>query len=79
GLALALAGENDDAQVHLETARRLDAANVTGRYARALLAGEVGDADRLLALADRLLDRPGFGRAKLSDEIREAMGAPRAR
>lgn len=77
GLALMLAGEKAQAGEHLERARRLDPANVTGRYARALLAGEAGDLARLLALSDRLLDRPGFASGKLSDAVRAATARPR--
>lgn len=76
GLALALLGEAADAEQHLEVARRLDPANVTGRYARAVLAGETSDLARMLALADRLLDRPGLRRGKLSDAVRSAATQP---
>ncbi len=69
GLVLALAGEGDPARRHLELADRLDARNVTGGYARALLAGDAGDAHRLQALARRLLDRPGLFGRKLSDAV----------
>ncbi|MDB5752968.1 MAG: Tetratricopeptide 2 repeat protein [Ramlibacter sp.] len=74
GLALVLAGDQAQAEPYLELARRLDPANLTGRYARALLAGETRDVQRLLALADRLLDRPGFGRGRLSESVRSAVG-----
>lgn len=69
GLVLALGGERDAAERHLELALRLDATNVTGRYARAALAGEAQDPARLAQLARRLLDRPGFLGGKLSDTV----------
>lgn len=69
GLVLALQGERDAARHHLDLADRLDASNVTARYARALLAGEAGDAVRLAALARRLLDRPGFFGGRLRDSL----------
>lgn len=68
GLLMVLEGRSPEAMRHLELAERLDAKNMTGRYARALLAGEV-DAQRLPALARRLLDRPGFFGGKLSDAL----------
>ena len=75
GLALAVAGQRADAEAHLDVARRLDPSNVTGRYAQALLAGEAADPERLRILADRLLDRPGFGRSTLAEEVRSALAA----
>lgn len=69
GLVLALAGEREAAERHLELAQKLDPANVTGRYARALLAGDAQDPARLAELARRLLDRPGFLGGKLSDAV----------
>lgn len=74
GLVLALMGEAAQAEHHLVRAQKLDAANVTGRFARAVLANEVQDLARLAELADRLLDRPGFFGGKLSDAV---VGAPR--
>lgn len=68
GLLLALQGRGPEALRHLELADRLDPVNVTGRYARALLSGEA-DPDKLPALAQRLLDRPGFFGGKLSDAL----------
>jgi tetratricopeptide (TPR) repeat protein len=73
GLVLALAGRTAEADRHLQIAARLDPANVTGRYARAVLSGEAGDRERLLKLADRLLDRPGFFGRSLSQEVSEAV------
>lgn len=78
GLALAVGGQRAEAEAHLQAARRLDPANVTGRYAQALLAGEAGDLERLLVLADRLLDRPGFGRGTLGQEVRAALVSRRS-
>lgn len=78
GLALALSGHRAEAEGFLEAARRLDPFNVTGRYARALFAGEAGDPARLLALVDRLLDRPGLSGAKLNEEVRTALGGRRS-
>lgn len=77
GLVLALAGDRAQAGRHLELAQRLDPANVTGRYARAVLAGEAGDLTRLMALAGRLLDRPGFGGGTLGDAVAAAIARPR--
>ncbi|MBE7367181.1 tetratricopeptide repeat protein [Ramlibacter pallidus] len=70
GLVLALAGDKAQADHHLEVAQRLDPTNVTGRYARAVVAGEARDISRLAELAERLLDRPGFFGRKLSDAIK---------
>jgi tetratricopeptide (TPR) repeat protein len=57
GLAVVLAMQSDreKAQEHSEVALRLDPANVSGRYAQALLSGEVKDAKDLQRLARRLL------------------------
>lgn len=68
GLLMALEGRRPEALRHLELAERLDPSNMTGRYARALLAGEA-DPDKLPALARRLLDRPGFFGGRLSDAL----------
>ncbi|NML42935.1 tetratricopeptide repeat protein [Ramlibacter sp. G-1-2-2] len=69
GLVLALRGHREAAQGQLALAARLDPRNVTGRFAQALLRGEIGDAARLQALAHRLLDRPGFFGGKLRDSM----------
>jgi Flp pilus assembly protein TadD len=69
GLVLALAGDEAASRHHLEVADRLDAANLTGRYARALLAGEASDRAGLEKLARRLLDRRGFFAGVLSDTV----------
>jgi len=69
GLVLALSGQREAARHHLELADRLDAENVTGRYARALLAGEAGDREAIERLARRLLDRRGFFGGTLGDAV----------
>ncbi|HET8748664.1 MAG TPA: tetratricopeptide repeat protein [Ramlibacter sp.] len=69
GLVLALSGQRDEAHHHLELADRLDPANVTGRYARALLAGEAGDRAAIERLARRLLDRGGFFGGPLGEAV----------
>jgi len=57
GLAvvLALQSQREEALVHTELALRLDNANASGRYAQALLSGEVNSAADLQRLARRLL------------------------
>lgn len=75
GLVLALAGERSRALHHLQVCDKLDPRNVTGRYARALLAGEASDTVQLAQLARRLLDRPGFFGGKLSDWAAFSVGA----
>ncbi|HSW16766.1 MAG TPA: tetratricopeptide repeat protein [Ramlibacter sp.] len=69
GLVLALAGSAEKAEHHLAVCDRLDARNVTGRYARAWLSGEAQDTAKLQALAARLFDRPGFFAGRLSDSV----------
>lgn len=62
GLAvvLALQKEEGPAREHIELARRLDSANLSSRYAEALLTGEAQDVDGVRRLAERLLGaRPG--------------------
>jgi tetratricopeptide (TPR) repeat protein len=56
-LAVVLAMQQipQDAETHAEAALRLDRSNLSGRYARALLNGEVKDAEDLQRLARRLL------------------------
>jgi tetratricopeptide (TPR) repeat protein len=76
GLVLALSGRAEEAEHHLQVAARLDPANVTGRYARALRSGEAGDRERLARLADRLLDRPGFFGRSLGQEFNAAVRRP---
>lgn len=68
-LALLLAGKAEDASPHLERADRLDRQNVTGRYARALAAGELREPGALRQLARRLLDRPGLFGGRLRDAL----------
>jgi len=77
GLLLALGGQAADAQQHLDVADRLDPHNVTARYARALLAGDVRDAESLHRVAVRLLDRPGFFGGKLGDSFTRNRGGPK--
>lgn len=57
GLAVVLAmqSEPEQAHEHAELALRLDKGNVSGRYAQALLSGDVKDANDLQRLARRLL------------------------
>jgi tetratricopeptide (TPR) repeat protein len=57
GLAvvLALKGMRAEAEEHIERAARLDRANLSGRYAQAILSGEVSDMQALQRLAKRLL------------------------
>jgi tetratricopeptide (TPR) repeat protein len=69
GLVLMLSGRAAQAHRHFDLADRLDRSNVTGRYARALAAGDAADAQALQALADRLLDRPGLFGGNLRDEF----------
>lgn len=77
GLLLALEGRTADAQHHLDVADRLDARNLTARYARAWLAGDARDRDSLNRLALRLLDRPGFLGGKLSDSFTRNREGPK--
>lgn len=69
GLVLALSGQHEAARHHLEVADRLEPANVTGRYARALLAGEAGGREAVERLALRLLDRRGFFGGTLGEAV----------
>ncbi|HEX7888955.1 MAG TPA: hypothetical protein VF522_06295 [Ramlibacter sp.] len=78
GMLLALDGQVAQAEHHLEAADRLDANNLTARYARALLAGTAGDAQAVQRLALRLLDRPGFFGGKLSDSFTGLAGRPKS-
>jgi tetratricopeptide (TPR) repeat protein len=57
GLAVVLASQSlpQEAAQHAELALRLDKSNLSGRYAQALLSGEVKDANDLQRLARRLL------------------------
>lgn len=69
GLVLALSGNASESRHHLEVADRLDPANLTGRYARALLAGEAGDRAAIEKLVVRLLDRRGPFGGVLGDAV----------
>jgi Tfp pilus assembly protein PilF len=68
-LMLLLEGDGDAAEHHLRVAERLDGRSVTAGYVRALSAGGLDDAASLRALADRLLDRPGFFGGRLRDSL----------
>lgn len=75
GLVLALTGESSASRHHLDLADRLEPGNLTGRYARALLAGEAGDRQAVEKLARRWLDRPGFfGRSLGETVLRQTRG-----
>ncbi len=78
GLALVLQGRRDQAQVHLRRAHKLDARNVTASFAQELESGPLSPA-QFTALAQRLLDRPGFFGEKLSARWASAarQGEPR--
>lgn len=67
-LVLGLDGQVAQAEQHLRAADKLDASNVTGRYARAVLAGDARDAGQVQALMKRLLARPGLFRGSLADD-----------
>lgn len=54
-VALALQGLGQEARHHAERALRLDASNLSGRYAQAILQGEIQDLESFQALARRLL------------------------
>lgn len=69
GLAFLLSGRGQEAESYLQVAERLDRHNATGRYARAIQQGQLGDAEAVRALAMRLLDRPGFFGGRLSDSL----------
>jgi Flp pilus assembly protein TadD len=69
GLALSLAGRQQEAEPYLVRAERLDRGNVTGRFARALGEGKLHDRAALREFAAELLDRPGVFKPRLSDEV----------
>jgi tetratricopeptide (TPR) repeat protein len=54
-VALAMLRRTEEAQLHATLALKLDAGNVSGRYAQALLRGEIRSAADLQRLAHRLL------------------------
>ena len=54
-VALALQGQNVAAEEHIERALRLDRGNLSGRYAQAILSGEVQDAQAIQRFAQRVL------------------------
>ncbi|MCG2594963.1 hypothetical protein LZ009_19465 [Ramlibacter sp. XY19] len=69
GLVLALQGERPSAERHLAIARKLDPHNVSGRYAQALMHGEVADLERLQVLIRKLMDRPGLFGGRMAEDI----------
>ncbi len=77
GLAVVLAMQQipQEAETHAETALRLDKSNLSGRYARALLNGEVKDAEDLQRLARRLL---GGREAPLGGDMADLLPRQRA-
>ncbi|WP_289241437.1 tetratricopeptide repeat protein [Delftia sp.] len=72
-VALALQGRTDEAQQHIERALRLDAFNLSGRYAQAIVGGEIRDLESFQALAKRLLR----GQDGLLKAVLRASGAGR--
>jgi tetratricopeptide (TPR) repeat protein len=68
-LVLLLEGRSGEIDHHLRVAERLDNRSVTAGYVRALRSGALGDAASVRALAERLLDRPGFFGGRLSDSL----------
>lgn len=79
GLAVVLAmqSQREAARQHVELALRLDKANVSGRYAQALLSGEVKDARDVQRLAKRLLGgRAGPLGGDMGDMFNSPAAAP---
>jgi tetratricopeptide (TPR) repeat protein len=75
GLAVVLAvrGLTQPAHEHAELAMRLDKSNLSGRYAQAILSGEVQDADEFQRLIERLLGgRPAPLGGTMLDALRKA-------
>jgi Flp pilus assembly protein TadD len=68
-LMLLIEGRRSEAEHHLRVAERLDKRSVTAGYVRALMEGGLVDAKSVRALAERLLDRPGFFGGRLSDSL----------
>lgn len=68
-LVLLTEGNAGESAHHLRVAERLDSRSVTAGYVRALAGGQLGDARSVRALAERLLDRPGFFGGRLSDSL----------
>jgi Flp pilus assembly protein TadD len=68
-LMLLMEGRGSEAEHHLRVAERLDPRSVTAGYVRALQSGGLADAKSVRALAERLLDRPGFFGGRLSDSL----------
>ncbi|MCE3271001.1 MAG: Tetratricopeptide 2 repeat protein [Ramlibacter sp.] len=68
-LVLLMEGSASESAHHLRVAERLDSRSVTAGYVRAVAGGQLGDARSVRALAERLLDRPGFFGGRLSDSL----------
>lgn len=71
GLAVVLAfeGRTDEAREAIERACRLDPANLSARYAEAVLSGEAADTARFRSLAQRVLAGRSVGGKSLADVI----------
>ena len=54
-IGLALAGQRDPAEHHIELALRLDPASLSARFAQAVLSGALQNPDEFQALAARAL------------------------
>jgi len=77
GLAVVLALENDvqGAREHVERALRLDPGNLSGRFAQAILKGEINNPDAFQELVHRLLShqaRP-LGGGSMWDSVMQSM------
>lgn len=77
GLLLGLGGNGGQAQHHLRAADKLDPHNVTGRFARAVLAGEAGNPAQIRDLAAQIFQRPGFLGGTLGDSVSQALARRR--
>lgn len=72
-IVLALQGNEREAREHIERSLRLDASNLSGRYAQALVGGEIKDAASFQTTATRLLE----GQGGLLKAVLHAVGARR--
>ena len=77
GLLLGLQGNGEQAQHHLRVADKLNPDNVTGRFARAVLAGEAANPAQIRNLAAQIFQRPGFLEGSLSDSVSQALARRR--
>jgi hypothetical protein len=77
GLLLGLEGNGEQAQHHLRAADKLNPGNVTGRFARAVLAGEAANPAQIRDLAAQIFQRPGFLGGSLSDSVSQALARRR--